>query len=146
MRKKVILIRPARILADRAYVSLQMPLNLAYLAAYLLDHGLDAPLLATNTGYFEVTLPGPGDNPERLRVPETRLRVTPAIEAQLDERQRRMVELLAEGRELTSRFCEEEFGVTRDTAVRDFNLLISLNLVTKKGRGRSTRYVLLDGP
>jgi len=36
---------------------------------------------------------------------------------------------------------EEEFGVTRDTANRDFNLLLELGLATKEGKGRSTRYV-----
>ena len=38
----------------------------------MLDHGLDQPLLGTDTGYFQVTFPGPGDNIERLRVPESR--------------------------------------------------------------------------
>ena len=36
----------------------------------MLDHGLDPPLLGTDMGYFQVTFPGPGDNIERLRVPE----------------------------------------------------------------------------
>ncbi|MEW6750473.1 MAG: ATP-binding protein [Candidatus Latescibacterota bacterium] len=112
----------------------------------MLDHGLDAPLLATNTGYFEVTFCGPADDLERLRVPEARLRVTPAVEAQLSERQRRMAALLAEGEELTSRRCQELFGVTRDTAARDFGLLTELGLAVRKGRGRSTRYVLAGGP
>jgi predicted HTH transcriptional regulator len=108
----------------------------------MLDHGLDPPLLGTDTGYFQVTFPGPGDNIERLRVPEKELLVTPAVEAQLNERQRSMVSLLVQGEILTSRRCEEEFGVTRDTASRDFSLLLELGLATKEGQGRSTRYVL----
>lgn len=111
----------------------------------MLDHGLDQPLLGTDTGYFQVTFPGPGDNLERLRVPEKQLLVGPAVEAQLNERQRKMAVMLAEGQALTSRRCEDEFGVTRDTAARDFNLLVELGLARKEGRGRSTRYVLGSG-
>ena len=33
-------------------------------------HGLEAPVIGTDTGYFQVTFPGPGDNIERIRVPE----------------------------------------------------------------------------
>lgn len=109
----------------------------------MLDHGLDQPVLGTDTGYFQIIFPGPGDNIERLRVPEQHLLlVTPAAEAQLNERQRKMVLLLVQGEELTSRRCEAEFAVTRDTANRDFGILIKLGLARKQGRGRSTRYVL----
>lgn len=106
----------------------------------MLNHGLNRPLLTSDTGYFQVTFMGPADDLDRIIVPETRLLVTPAIEAQLNERQRKMASLLAHGEELTSRRCEEEFGVTRDTATRDFALLIKLELAEKIGRGRSTRY------
>ena len=47
----------------------------------MLNHGLDQPLLATEMGYFQVTLPGPGDNLDRLRTPEGVLLVTPAVES-----------------------------------------------------------------
>jgi len=109
---------------------------------HMLNHGLDQPLLDTDMGYFQIIFPGPGENVDRLRVPENRLLVTPAVEAQLNERQRSMVSLLVQGEVLTSRRCEEEFGVTRDTASRDFSLLLELGLATKEGQGRSTRYVL----
>ena len=108
----------------------------------MLNHGPAQPLLGTEMGYFQITFPGPGENIERLRVPEKQLLVTPAVEAQLNERQRSMVSLLVQGEILTSRRCEEEFGVTRDTASRDFSLLLELGLATKEGQGRSTRYVL----
>jgi len=111
---------------------------------HMLNHGLDQPLLGTDMGYFQITFPGPGDNIERLRVPEKRLIVTPAVEAQLNERQRAMVSLLIRGEALTSRQCEKEFGVTRDTAVRDFKLLMELGLAKKEGKGRSVRYVWIS--
>jgi ATP-dependent DNA helicase RecG len=107
----------------------------------MLDHGLEKPVIGTDTGYFQVIFPGPGDDIDRIRVPEARLLVTPAVEAQLNERQKRMVLLLVQGDELTSRRCEEDFHVTRDTTARDFKLLIELGVARKQGKGRSTRYV-----
>lgn len=50
--------------------------------------------------------------------------------------------LLVAGEKLTSRRCEHEFGITRDTATRDFGLLMELGLAARQGRGRSTSYVL----
>jgi ATP-dependent DNA helicase RecG len=36
------------------------------MADQMLDHGLDRPLLGTDTGYFQVTFPGPGADIDRL--------------------------------------------------------------------------------
>jgi predicted HTH transcriptional regulator len=110
----------------------------------MLNHGLDQPLLSTDTGYFQVSFAGPGKNLERIRVPALvpGALVTPALEAQLNPRQKKMVALLAAGEKLTSRRCEDEFGVTRDTATRDFAFLVELGLAVKQGRGRSTSYIL----
>lgn len=108
----------------------------------MLNHGLDQPLLGTDTGYFQVTFPGPGENIDRVRVPETRLTVTPSLEAQLTERQRTMMQWLVEGRELTSRQCEAEFGITRPITSRDFAALVKLGLAEQIGAGRATRYRL----
>jgi hypothetical protein len=106
----------------------------------ILNHGLDQPLLGTNTGYFQVTFPEPGENLDHIRVPDARLTVTPAIEAQLNERQRKMLQRLAQGHELTSRACEAEFGVTRPVTASDLGKLVALGLAGKIGGGRSTRY------
>ena len=108
----------------------------------MLNHGLDQPLLGTDTGYFQVTFPGPGGNLDRIRVPETRLVVTPAIAAQLNQRQRKMLRLLAQGRQLTSRACQAKFGVTRPITAADFGTLVVLGLAEKIGAGRSTCYRL----
>jgi len=111
----------------------------------MLNHGLDQPLLGTDTGYFQVTFPGPGEDTDRIKVPETSLLVTPAVEAQLNERQRKMMQWLAEGKELTSRQCEAKFGVTRPITSGDFGRLVELGLAEKVGSGRSTRYRLKGG-
>ena len=76
-----------------------------------------------------------------MKVPEGATgTITPAVEAQLNERQQRMVALLVAGERLTSRRCEETFGVSRDTASRDFGLLVKLGIAAKTGRGRSMSY------
>ena len=110
----------------------------------MLNHGLDRPVLGSQDGYFEVTFFGPGDDLERLRVPPNAREITvePAVEAQLNDRQREMLRLLVEGQELTSGFCQTTFAVVKDTVSRDFQLLLNLDLVEKLGGGRSTRYRL----
>ena len=101
---------------------------------------MEKPLFGTDTGYLQVVFPGPGEEDiDWIRVPEARLLVTPAIEAQLNARQKRIVLLLLQGEELTSRRCAEEFNVSRDTTAHDFNLLIELGVARKQGKGRSTR-------
>lgn len=92
-------------------------------------------------GFFVVTLPGPAGDYERIRTPENAGGpVTPAIEAVLTARQKKMLTLLAAGEELTSRRCEMEFGVSRPITARDFSELMRLGLAERIGSGRSTRY------
>jgi predicted HTH transcriptional regulator len=110
----------------------------------MLDHGLEKPKLGTNTGYFQITFVGPGDDVDRLRVPASAVGqlLPPSIVEQLNDRQRKIVALMAEGEEVTSRQCGELFGITRDTAARDFAQLVELGLAQRLGAGRSTRYRL----
>jgi predicted HTH transcriptional regulator len=106
----------------------------------MLDHGLDQPVLGTDMGYFQVTFPGPGENIERLRVPEKHLLVTPGVEAQLNERQRDMVSRLVGGEELTSRKCQELYKLSPQAVYEDFQKLVGLGIARKIGSGRATRY------
>jgi ATP-dependent DNA helicase RecG len=107
----------------------------------MLDHGLARPLLGTDTGYFQVTFPGPGEDIDRLRVPVSRLAVTPAVEAQLNERQRRILAHALASGSVTRRWCVAEFEVANDTAGRDLKALADLGLLAVEGRGRAVRYV-----
>jgi predicted HTH transcriptional regulator len=110
----------------------------------MIDHGLEQPRLATDTGYFQVIFSGPGDDLKRLRVPAGQIGkiVPPSVEEQLNKRQRKMAALLVKGEELTSQKCEKRFAVTRDTANRDFARLIELGIAEKRGAGRATHYIL----
>jgi len=109
----------------------------------MLDHGLEVPQIDFCDGYFQVILPGPADNLERLRLPKIAAveLMPPSVEQRLNGRQKKMVHALAKGVSLTSRLCVKRFGVTRDTAARDFSLLVELAIAEKKGLGRSTVYV-----
>ena len=111
------------------------------MAEQMLDHGLDRPLLGTDTGYFQVTFPGPGEDIERLRVPEGRLAVTPAVEVQLNERQRKILEHTLDSGSVTTGWCMKTLGVARDTAHRDLVGLVELGLLVRKGSGRAAKYV-----
>jgi ATP-dependent DNA helicase RecG len=111
----------------------------------MLDHGLDQPLLSTEMGYFQVTFPGPGENIKRLRVPEDRLLVTPAVEAQLNQRQRDIVQHVAETGSVTTGWCIEALKVVRDTAYRDLVDLVKRGVLVRQGAGRAAIYVLREG-
>ena len=109
---------------------------------HMLNHGLDQPLLGTDMGYFQVIFPGPAENIERIRVPETRLLVTPAVEARLNERQKVIVAYAIENGTVTSGWCRTRFKVAYQTVYRDLNGLLELGLLTRIGSGRSTRYAV----
>jgi len=110
----------------------------------MLNHGLDKPLIGTDTGYFQVTFPGPGDNLDRIRVPVTRLIVTPAVEAKLNERQKRIIQQVLVSGSVTRRWCVTQFSVANDTAGRDLKGLADMGLLCAEGKGRAVSYVLPD--
>ena len=110
----------------------------------MLDHGLEQPKLGTNTGYFQVTFPGPADNLDRLRMPVTAVRqiVTPSIEDRLNDRQRGIIRHVLEEGDVARRWCVERFGIANDTAGRDLKELVELGVLARIGQGRSARYVI----
>ena len=110
----------------------------------MIDHGLDQPRLATDTGYFQVIFPGPGDNVKRLRVPTGQAGeiISPSVQEQLNERQIKiMTQTLKEGF-VTSGWCQKHLKIVKDTANRDLIGLVRLDLLKAVGKGRGTRYVL----
>ena len=68
--------------------------------------------------------------------------VTPAIEAQLNDRQKRIVAQVLAASTVTRGWCVAEFGVANDTAGRDLKGLTELGLLELQGQGRAARYVL----
>lgn len=109
----------------------------------MLNHGLDAPAFAVQDGYFVVTFPGPNGNYDRIKTPEGAAgRIPPAVEAQLNPRQKKiMAQVIAKG-SVTNRWCRSRFHIVYNTAYHDLQGLVALDLVRPVGRGRSVKYVL----
>lgn len=109
----------------------------------MLNHGLAAPEFTQQDGFFVVTLRGPAGNYDRLKLPAGATGpITPAVEAQLNERQCEMVKSLSAGEELVGGVCETRFRVTRPVITKDFRHLVRLGIAEQVGQGRSTRYRL----
>ena len=106
----------------------------------MLDHGLNEAKIDQQDGFFVVTLPGTDGNYDRIKTPTTATgSITPAMEARLNERQKRIILHVQEYGEITSGWCRKEFGVTYDTANRDLLELVESGLLVRVGKGRGTR-------
>jgi predicted HTH transcriptional regulator len=104
---------------------------------------LDEAKISQEDGFFVVTLPGPSGNYDRIRTPAVVAGpVTPAIEAQLNERQKRIVAHVVSVGTVTRGWCVTEFKVANDTAGRDLKALTELGLLEVQGKGRAARYVV----
>ena len=109
----------------------------------MLNHGLEEPAIAQQDGFFVVTLPGPAGNFDRIRTPENAGGlVTPAVEAQLNERQKKIFIEAQRAGYVTSGWCRDQLPVVYDTIRRDLIGLVDLGLLLPQGKGRSSRYVL----
>jgi ATP-dependent DNA helicase RecG len=109
----------------------------------MLNHGLDAPVFAEQDGFFVVTLHGPNGNYDRLRVPEGAVGlIPPAIEAQLNDRQKTIMVEAQKSGFITSGWCRKHLPVVYDTIRRDLLGLVKMGLIQSQGRGRNARYVL----
>ena len=108
----------------------------------MLNHGLDAPVLGEEDGYFVVTLPCSNGNYDRLKLPEGAAGIiSPAVEAQLNDRQKKIMMQVQKAGSVTSGWCRRRFKVAYLTVYRDLTGLLELGLLQAIGRGRSTRYV-----
>lgn len=107
----------------------------------MLNHGLDAPTFAEQDGYFIVTFPGPNGNYDRIKTPETAAGlVSPAVEAQLNDRQKKIMAQVAQTGLVTNRWCVTNLNVVKDTAHRDLVDLVNRGLLVRTGRGRNVAY------
>ncbi|MDZ4199464.1 MAG: ATP-binding protein [Kiritimatiellia bacterium] len=87
----------------------------------MLNRGLSAPEYALNEGYFLVTLKGPGDDLNRLRLPAgASAGLPPAVEDQFTDRQRDILTRLAGGERISSALCLQLYKITRQAVNADF--------------------------
>lgn len=111
------------------------------------NHSLDRPKIAQEDGFFVLTLPGPAGNYDRIKTPENAGGlVTPAIESQLNERQKKIMLEVQRAGFVTSGWCRKQLAVTYDTANRDLLGLVKLGLLQRLGQGRATRFEINPGP
>lgn len=103
---------------------------------YLEASGLRGPRFDIDTGYFVVTFFGSAYPPGLVRI-------APDVEATLDKQQRSLVNFVIRAGRVTATECAEEFGIHRKTASQRLKGLEDLGLIEKRGRGRSTHYVLV---
>lgn len=109
----------------------------------MLDHGLERPVISIVDDEVVVTLPGPGDNLDRIRVStQAAPGLKPSIEAKLNDRQKSILEEVVTNGSVTTGWCKKQFGVVQDTAVRDLKELVELALIEPRGSGRGRHYVL----
>lgn len=109
----------------------------------MLNHGLDAPEIDQQDGFFVVTLHGPAGDYDRIKPPLTASGpVTPAIETQLNQRQKLILAHVLSRGSVTRKWCVTEFKVANDTAGRDLKALTTLGLLAAQGKGRAVRYVV----
>ncbi|HOW64703.1 MAG TPA: ATP-binding protein [Candidatus Paceibacterota bacterium] len=109
----------------------------------MLNHGLEEPKIDQQDGFFVVTLPGPDGKYDRIRTPAcVSGPVTPAIEAQLNDRQKKIMIEAQKNGSVTSGWCRKVFGVALLTVQRDLAGLIDAGLLEPKGKGRNARYVI----
>lgn len=101
----------------------------------LSEHGLAEPQFDEEAGFFVVTLPG-------RELAPIEIKTSREILAQLNSRQEQLLKVLDAQKKMAPIEWAEKAGISRPTANLDFRRLASLGLVEKKGKGRSTYYVL----
>ncbi|MCX6349383.1 MAG: ATP-dependent DNA helicase, partial [Candidatus Aureabacteria bacterium] len=109
----------------------------------MFNHGLDEPRIDQQDGFFVVALPGPAGNYDRIRTPANAPGlITPAVEALLNERQKKIIIEAQQAGFVTSGWCRKRLPVVYDTIRRDLLGLMELGVLQPQGKGRNTRYVL----
>ncbi len=101
----------------------------------LSNYGLPPPRFDYDDSYFVVTLYGPA--------PTARIQISAAISAQLNTRQKKLLDFLIDQGRMTNADSVEKFDVSRQTAISDFKRLIELGVIEKRGAGRGVHYVLI---
>ena len=121
--------------------------GVALMTSAMVNHGLKPPRFKKAQGKrFEVTLLSPGDRLASLK-PSTVHKVW-AIDTftktQLSDRQKKVVTQVQKNGSVTSRWCQDKFKISRETANHDLSELIDLKIVKRVGKGKATRYELFS--
>jgi ATP-dependent DNA helicase RecG len=101
--------------------------------------GLPAPEYEEIPGAPKVTL---RNGLSAAVAPSAERRLPASIRAQLNERQRRALAIVAQQASRSNREFQKLFSTSYNTAHRDLSGLVDLGLLRSQGKGRATRYVL----
>lgn len=102
----------------------------------LVSHGLPPPRFDADSGSFLVTF-------HAKTSVSAGVQIAPEFLAQLEERQKTVVEMVRAHGRITRSDCMKKFGVSPRTATRNLNTLVELGIMEKKGPGPKTHYVLI---
>lgn len=102
----------------------------------LKSHGLPQPQFNLDCGYFVVSFTAQEHTPRAVEV-------DPALVKRLDNRQKRIVDLVRKRGRISRAECITILKVSRNTATRDLNYLVKVGLLEVNGKGPSTHYVLV---
>jgi len=78
-----------------------------------------------------------------IRLSSERLRKTKQGQIALTQRQMRIVERIVQDKRITSGKVSDEFGISRQAALKEMNKLVELGVIELKGKGRGAYYVLI---
>jgi len=101
--------------------------------------GLPVPEYEEIPGALKVTL---RNGLSATVVPSGERRLPPSILAQLNERQKRVLEVVAQQGSITKSEYQRFFAVSAATSKRDLSQLVALHLLQPFGQGRALRYIL----
>jgi len=110
--------------------------GLAKMRDQLVNHGLPPPEFNFDAGYFVVTLFAQ----ERV---EGAVRIASDLLAQLDKRQRGIIDFVQKHRRINRAESIRRFKISRASATRYLNSLVELGILEKRGQGPATHYVLV---
>ena len=91
---------------------------------------------SVESGYFVVTFLGREFTPGKVFV-------APELRAQLDQRQKKVVDFVLERGRINRAECVALLRVSRNTAARDLTKLVELGVLVSKGKGPAAYYALI---
>jgi ATP-dependent DNA helicase RecG len=99
--------------------------GLCVCAGAMLNHGLDEPLITIADNEVVVVLRGPGEDMNRIRIPENiTAGLSPTVAATLNERQKTVLAEIDKNGTVSTGWITKTLGIVKDTAAMDIKELV----------------------
>ncbi len=102
----------------------------------LLAHGHPPPEFHYEGGYFVVTF-------RPKKVATSGVQIAPDLLAQLEDRQKKMIDFVREHGKITRTDCVKWLKVSAKTATRELSKLVEVGILEKREKGPATHYVMV---